>query len=141
MSDLTFWAQQRANWERPGALVRDPETGKEYRYISPIMLSDGNWLYFLPQGENDLGKIPRAIAAGPVVDDPATRGILTDWLRRASGDPTACVWFDDAHHGFDNGWTWRFKETSRCQCDSEIDALLEALHWALTSPDSPVREV
>ena len=137
VTDLTFWAQQRANWERPGALVRDPETGAAFRLgvqWEPNNNETVNLRFQMRDGNFVRAKL-RAIAAGPVVDDPGTRGILLDWLVRVwckDGADRSVALCADAH-----GYCVDLHDNGNIHGLASVES---AIHWALTSPDSNVRE-
>ena len=153
MADTTdFWKRHAAEWQCPGAMVRDPETGCRFVCYSA---QDGvtRWVYCdgLAQGLTHVhprqsggdSAVNRAIAAGPVLDDDAMRGILLAWLVRVcwgvlqirtvteSMDPDVALNLYDA----------RDKALAQAFYGAPGMVIERALRWALTSDDSPVREV
>lgn len=132
-----FLAAHAAEWQREGC-VTQPDGGFVLQCMAP-----GVWAY--AKGASvwqfcEPDRIAAFLANGPDLASPAVCGILADWLKRK--------------------WCTRKRTISTVESDVETtvrlfsgngkvyaiegygkgQAILCALMWAYTSPDSPVRE-
>lgn len=81
MSDLKDLSREYAtlvpDWQQPGMRCIDPETGAAYR-----KMQTGLTLEYIPRRfrirDDKIGRMARAISAGPDLDDAATVGAL--WI-------------------------------------------------------------